>query len=144
MVYSYLLGKSLIDFKSNVENKPFTNSKYDSNFNKLDLETSIFNKTNYKNNKVFELDNLFSGGFKLNRYTIEDPEIDYEDDKVFEYWNFISSNLKAACHNLLLYNNCLIEDLNDTINIDKFDIMQFNLSFKLVAIDTSFMINAVN
>lgn len=141
MVYSYLLIKSSIDFESKIGNKPLANLEYNYNFNKLDLETSMFDRTNYRNDEVFKLGNLFSNSFKLNCDLTEDPETDYKDDKVFECGNFIFGNFEAVCRNLLLINSHLIENQDNTISILNFDIIQSSLPLKLVAIDTNFLMS---
>lgn len=127
-----------------IESEPFTSSEYNSNFNKLDLEISISDRTNYKKNKVFKLSNLFSGSPKLDCHLTKNLEINYKNNKVFKYGNFISSNFEAAYHNLFLPNSHLIEDLNDTISMAKFDIIRSSPSFKSAAIDANFLTNAAN
>ena len=54
-----------MNFKLKVKNKPLTSLAYISNLNKLKLNSSKFDKTNYRDNKIFELSNLFFDSDKI-------------------------------------------------------------------------------
>lgn len=54
-----------MNFKLEIKNKFLASLAYISNFDKLELDPSKFDKTNYRDNKIFELSNLFSGTCKI-------------------------------------------------------------------------------
>lgn len=79
-------------------------------------------ETDNKHDKIFEYSNLFSSNFKLDCHSTKDLKIDYRNNEIFIYEDFISDYVKVAYHNLLSLNS-LIEDLDNKINMAKFDII---------------------